>query len=98
VEERLLAELRDGVDAVAVEEVVEEERVVAREVEVAGFSGLLEGGEKALLEEVDAVVGEERLEFHGSNDLNEHTIKFFEFDFGGKNFTQFGALLAHVAE
>jgi len=64
VEERLLAELRDGVDAVAVEEVVEEERVVAREVEVAGFSGPLEGGEEPLLEEVNAVVGEKSLEFH----------------------------------
>lgn len=65
VKERLLAELRDGVNSVAVEEVVEEERVIAREVEVAGFSGFLENGEEPLLEEVDAVVGDEGLEFHG---------------------------------
>ncbi|GER44111.1 B-block binding subunit of TFIIIC [Striga asiatica] len=65
VEEGVLVELGDGVDAVGVEEVVEEEGVVAGEVEVAGPADLVKGGEDALLEEVDAVVGEERLEFHG---------------------------------
>ena len=49
VEEGFLAELGDGVEAVAVEEVVEEGGVVAREVQVAGLSELVECWEEPLL-------------------------------------------------
>ena len=64
VEERLLAELREALDAVAVEEVVEEHGVVAREEEVARFSRSLQGREEPPLQELHAVVGHEGLEFH----------------------------------
>lgn len=64
VEEGLDAELGDGLEAVAVEEVVEEDGVVPGEVEVARPVDLVQRRQEALLEEGHAVVREKRLELH----------------------------------
>lgn len=64
VEEGLDTELRDGLEAVAVEEVVEEDGVVPGEVEVARPVDLLQRRQEPLLEEGHAVVREKRLELH----------------------------------
>lgn len=64
VEEGLDAELSDGLEPVAVEEVVEEDGVVSGEVEVARPVDLVQRRQEALLEESHAVVRKKRLELH----------------------------------
>lgn len=64
LEEGFFLELGYGLDAVGVEEVVEEEGVVAGQVEVADFAHFVECWEDSFLQEIDAIVCEECLELH----------------------------------